>query len=415
MKSIGKRPQVRANLGLSLVELMVAMALGLVIMATIGTAYVGAQKAFASQNALGMIQEDARTAFELLGTEIRMTGFNGGPTDIDPTQPTGWSGLKDLQNYPLVGYQEGVSTFPSFSVSYPRLRGDAVTVIHADVDEEYALATTPPNPSGSGTYVYTLATWPSTAPQAGGVFVAADYTHAAAFTVTSVNAGSKTLTTSDAPGTFSGDLAARYVYPLNGATFYISTNAAGEPALYRYKLGSNGGSSAEELVEGVYDMQITYGVDYSAPASATGISTATWTSLLATFTSAGHGLHLDDWVTVSGVSPSTYNGYYRVVNADTDTFTVSLTSNPGTYTSGGTALRAIDLSVDDYWTADLVDAGTDGTNSFPGPATGKNYWSHVLSVRFELTLTSRQNQKVSTTQQPLQKTYTTTIAVRNRL
>jgi type IV pilus assembly protein PilW len=44
---------------------------------------------------------------------------------------------------------------------------------------------------------------------------------------------------------------------LDRVSYFIGTNPAGNPALYRVGLGGN----AEELVENVHDMQFRYGLD----------------------------------------------------------------------------------------------------------------------------------------------------------
>jgi len=44
-------------------------------------------------------------------------------------------------------------------------------------------------------------------------------------------------------------------------TYYVGTNSAGVPALFRVSLGNYGGISTEELVEGVENLKILYGVD----------------------------------------------------------------------------------------------------------------------------------------------------------
>ncbi len=54
------------------------------------------------------------------------------------------------------------------------------------------------------------------------------------------------------------------VFGVIGNLFYIGVNAAGEPTLYRQHLTQCGGAPttvAQEMVEGVEDMQIIYGVD----------------------------------------------------------------------------------------------------------------------------------------------------------
>jgi type IV pilus assembly protein PilW len=47
-------------------------------------------------------------------------------------------------------------------------------------------------------------------------------------------------------------------------TYYIDTNSAGVPALFRASMGNNASIGTEELVEGVENMQLLYGVDTDA-------------------------------------------------------------------------------------------------------------------------------------------------------
>ena len=400
--------------GVSLIELLVSMALGLVIVIAIGIVYIGAKGSFKSQNALSVMQENARYAFEFLGNDIRMAGLSGGPSDSSVSQPLGWVDQKNLKNFPLRGFKDTVSTFPTFPVSRPKLIGDALTVIHVDSDNETVLDTTVgANPSVSG--VFTLANWPSTAPAIGELWVCADYTHAAAFAISSVNSGSKTVTTTDSVSGFGGAIAARRIYPLNGVTYYISLNPSGESSLYRTKLNAAGTLVDEELVEGVQDMKITYGVDYADPALATNITSASWASGVVTISAVAHGLVANDLINISGATPSTFDGTFIVSSSSTDTFTVALVANPGAFTGGGTVRRMVDKSVDGYWTADAVESGTFSGNAIPGPATAANYWSHVLSVRVAITLASKNDERISTSGGKMVKMFSTTFAVRNRL
>lgn len=68
------------------------------------------------------------------------------------------------------------------------------------------------------------------------------------------------------------------------------------------------------------------------------ISTATWGSNQITFTTgAAHGISVGDMITVAGVTPSGYNGTYVTVTGTTgSTIVVAKTTDPGTYSSGGT-------------------------------------------------------------------------------
>ncbi|MFA6313933.1 MAG: hypothetical protein WCV99_07035 [Sterolibacterium sp.] len=69
----------------------------------------------------------------------------------------------------------------------------------------------------------------------------------------------------------------------------------------------------------------------------TSVSSAAWSgNVVVIATTAAHGRSSGQQVTVSGVTPSGYNGTYAISVIDTSHFAYSLASNPGTYASGGT-------------------------------------------------------------------------------
>ena len=67
----------RSSRGLSLVELMVALALGLVLVVGVASVYLFTKTAFSRQAQLSTLQQSVRTAFEYLGSDARMVGHQG--------------------------------------------------------------------------------------------------------------------------------------------------------------------------------------------------------------------------------------------------------------------------------------------------------------------------------------------------
>jgi type IV pilus assembly protein PilW len=61
--------------GMSLVELMVAMTIGLVITVVIANLFVGTKQTYRTQDDLSRIQENLRFAFQVLGRTVRQAGF----------------------------------------------------------------------------------------------------------------------------------------------------------------------------------------------------------------------------------------------------------------------------------------------------------------------------------------------------
>ncbi len=354
--------------GISLVELLISITLGLVLIAAIGHVFLGGRVGYRTMDAMSRLQENARFAFETLAYDLRMAGFAGCSHSTEANvlnNTTDWD--KNLFGQPLIGYEQGVSTFPT-DFSADVLRGDAVTVLRADNAREYLVSSH--NPSAAQ---FQLSANHDL--KQGEILVATDCSHAAIFQMTNVNNNNTiaTVVHNTGGGVLPGNCtkglgnpvvctalgtaytfgAGSRVLRLSAVTYYIRSNAAGEPALYRQKLGHSGGNAAtaataaEELAEGVEDMQILYGVDTSATA---------------------------------------------------------------------------DQAVDTYVTADQVTAVAPG-------ASNAERWQRVLSARVSLLMATRQGESITTQPQTytyngttatpndrlLRKVFTTTVAIRNRL
>ena len=69
-------PTFRSSLGLSLIELMIAIALGLLIVAATLSIFSSNKQSYRATENLGRVQESGRTAFELMSRDIREAGGN---------------------------------------------------------------------------------------------------------------------------------------------------------------------------------------------------------------------------------------------------------------------------------------------------------------------------------------------------
>ncbi|MGK2914322.1 MAG: PilW family protein, partial [Porticoccaceae bacterium] len=67
----------RAQQGLSLVEVMVSLTLGLILIAGVGKIYLSGKQTYRMQEAQSRLQESARFALEILTNDIRKAGFMG--------------------------------------------------------------------------------------------------------------------------------------------------------------------------------------------------------------------------------------------------------------------------------------------------------------------------------------------------
>ncbi len=90
----GAAPRYQA--GLTLIELLIAMTLGLLLLFAIGTVYVTSTHTARTQDDYARLQEAGRTALELIGRSVRNAGFvNLSPQTsvfFDPNNPNAISG-----------------------------------------------------------------------------------------------------------------------------------------------------------------------------------------------------------------------------------------------------------------------------------------------------------------------------------
>jgi type IV pilus assembly protein PilW len=244
--------------------------------------------------------------------DIRQAGFRGCPPntaasgDINIlTAASDWD--KNLIDQPLVGYDNSDTTWSTSpggldGVAGNVLRGDALTILRADNTNEFIVAS-----HNTGTSQITLTANHDI--KQGVILIAAkdDCSRISIFQKTNtctissgscgnaiVQHGSSSGTPTAALGSPAGTTdtfgAGSRIYRLSSATYYVRTNPDSEPALYRQALGTTTGSpsnTAEELIEGVQDMQLSYGIDttgdgavdsYVAASSLT--TTAQWLQVL---------------------------------------------------------------------------------------------------------------------------------------
>lgn len=260
--------------GVSLVEVMIAMTLGMIIIAGLGYVYLSAATVFRSLEAASRVQENVRFAFERISHDVRVAGFTGCSYRQTPVNslinPPPW--YLDLFNRPLMGYDDGSASMPTEFVTAkdagsqarPRLRGDVLVVLRADDARDY-LVTDRVAPD--------LTLGPSYDPVSKVVEIPDDIVTGQRLVATDceqttlLQAQSAVLT-----GVLSTNVddstklppAPFRMHRYLSSAYYIAENDAGEPALYWLRL-SEGlvVPVAEELVPGIEAMEILYGVDTS--------------------------------------------------------------------------------------------------------------------------------------------------------
>ena len=292
--------------GTSLVEVLVTLVLGLVVSAGAIAMVISNREAYRSTEALSRIQESTRMAFELMSRDLRAVGINacnGGRSRVlnllaDPSTRW-WSNWSDTTRG-LRGFNNTEASTAAIIGTEERQRvtgTDLVETIHGGTA---AMSVSVHN---DATSTLTLATPHTLA--SGDLVVLCDFENSAIFQVSAVDASTNAVVHdigTGSPSNCSSGLAfrtpltcdagtgVRKVFPpgsqlmrLQAAAWFVGNNGRGgntnsPTSLYRVSVGNNLGSAqpvAEEIVEGVRDMQITYrlpGGDYLSATDITALN-----------------------------------------------------------------------------------------------------------------------------------------------
>jgi len=204
----GSRRQVR---GLTLVELMISMLIGMIVIAgTVGIFFANSQTQRRTDD-LSRIQESARTAFELMGRSLREAGGNA--CGVPESSITGLSGSDWWKDGPgLRGY--AADKFPAKGSLTPASGSDALVVVSA--------------------------LQPADASQAGSVWL----------TCSHETGKGKMVAGTNVPATPSGGAVAR----VNAEGWFVAANADGGKSLYRTAFAAD----PEEIASDVASLKLTY-------------------------------------------------------------------------------------------------------------------------------------------------------------
>lgn len=280
--------------GLSLVELMISITLGLILMTGVIQMFVGSKKTFFSQQSMSRVQETGRLAIEYISRDVRMAGFMGCPTrsqlggvSITSTlnSPTSfrWDYLAGIRGYKFASVSDsmyvtlsGLSS-PNGDPITPLLNTDVIHIVGASGNSTAITAN-----KESTHFITELTEEVSGGCSAGNRFnglcegdilVATDCVAAKVVQATSISKSGSDIEiyhgnpSGAAPGNSStswgGAASTEYSFDpgaeliqMQKIVYYIKNNAGGQPALWQWVNGTN-----TELFEGVERLYVTYGLD----------------------------------------------------------------------------------------------------------------------------------------------------------
>ncbi|MEY2114603.1 MULTISPECIES: prepilin-type N-terminal cleavage/methylation domain-containing protein [Rhodanobacter] len=269
--------------GFTLIELMVAMVLGLIVVGGVVSVFLANQRTYRTNQALGDVQDGSRLAFELMARDIREAGLtgcnnNGRVANVLNNQSTAW--WADWGNA-VHGYGVGTATAdPALTVGTAATNQvggtDSLQLIGA-ADSGLSVAATP-----SSTAANFKLNDKTSDIVTGDVVIVCDPDHAAIAQVTSYNSSNVTLVHNAGGSTVPGNCSKGLAFPTNCASpngngyafgpnsqifklgavdWYIGYNPLGGKSLYRVNVVTTAGAptpTAQEMVRDVTGMVISY-------------------------------------------------------------------------------------------------------------------------------------------------------------
>ena len=251
--------------GVSLVEVMIAMLLGIFLLGSVVQFFVSSRQSNRVHEATSRLQETGRMALEVMARDIRMADFWGCASDITNVvnnlnsanagyvdyQTGGVAGTEGGAGVPdtLIlrgGFGTGLNVQPPYgpqasanlkvSAGNDLEQGDIILVSDCTNGDIFQISNA--NPGGAGTVVHN--TGSATVP------------------------GNYNATNPGCPGANAHCLSKVYgadasIYRVQQIVYTVGTGSEGEPALFR---------NGAEFLDGVEDLQILYGEDTDAPGSA---------------------------------------------------------------------------------------------------------------------------------------------------
>lgn len=288
--------------GRTLIELMIALAIGLFITGTAIGLVLSNRQTYTTTEGLSRIQEAARTGFELLARDLREAGLNtcGGALQFvnvlngsDTLWWTQWNG--GLRGY--AGTDEFAGA-PFGTAAGQRVAGTAALHIMRSGSQPQTIAA-----HDAGTQVITVSP-ANRSLAAGDLAIACNFSQASLFQVTAADAATVTHAAEGTPGNCSRGLgfanppdcsetgqtyryeANSVVMRLESLAWYVGNNgrqATTSMSLYRVAPQNDAGTLSlvtEEVIDGVVDLQIDYLVEDST-AYVAADAVADWNAVVA--------------------------------------------------------------------------------------------------------------------------------------
>ena len=257
---------LRRQRGLTLIELMIAMLLSLLLLAGVLYIFSASSQANRTNMALSRVAETGRFGLDFIAFDIRNAGYKGRcltPVNnlLNQTSPAYNPDFFDL-NDSIRGWNNEAGPHSALMTGYVP-NTDALLLKHGAIESGLTANGIPANAA-------TITVTPNnTGIPAGTIMLISDAEGCDLFQKTNnANAAGLARGASGTPGNVTpggNPLSHSYagnveVMQFRSVLYYVGLGASGQPSLRRLEF-SNGSVQNLEIVEGVSDLQIEYGVD----------------------------------------------------------------------------------------------------------------------------------------------------------
>jgi len=266
------RNSAHRQAGISLVEILIALVISLFLLSGIVQVYLANKTTYRFTEALGRVQENGRFAIEFMVQDLRMAGFFGcalfDPEDpeniVNNLDPDGAGYDTSLHDFVLAGVIEGTEGDGTNGSDSVTLRGSKPG--HLSVVEPFSVS--------KSAVIFVTA---NDIVKPNDIVMVSNCRGADIFQVTNATQGGNASkmsvvhnTGNNSPGNYNPDnckggnahcLSQAYgadasMFRMQSVSYTIAPGASGEPALWRSENGVN-----LELIEGVEELQLLYGLD----------------------------------------------------------------------------------------------------------------------------------------------------------
>jgi len=279
--------------GFSIVELMVALVIGLIITAAVVKIFTMSKATYGLEEGLARVQENGRFAMEFLSRDIRMAGYSGCNSKLALTDPSEVGNIAKPPTSAISFNPNGIAGYtytcisactgaltewtPALPADYNFAAGEVKqgtdVIVMQSASSLSTNLTGNTTPDNANIQILNTAAIAGQI-QADDIVMVSDCKNADIFRASSVSNGAGTITIAHANNVNTGTTLTHYygnnaeLMKLVSSAYYIGTGASGQPALFRKTL-SGITPISQELVEGVEMMKFVFGEDTTLNADGT--------------------------------------------------------------------------------------------------------------------------------------------------